>query len=183
VVCHGLPPAQSLLISEFEHVEIYSNSNIMRKPHTNIPAIGEGKRGEKGHIGYLLRQAHAAHRIRMEHALADTGMTLPQFSVLTMLAAYPGASGAALARLSLLTPQTMSVIVANLEKAGLVSRRAHPEHGRIRIIEITDAGHALLKRCKAAVASAEKALMTGLDASEERIVRRWLVEVAKGVDE
>ena len=61
----------------------------------------------------------------MEQALAGTGsgMTLPQFSVLTMLAAYPGASGAALARLellTLLTPQTMSVIVANLEKAVLL---------------------------------------------------------------
>jgi DNA-binding MarR family transcriptional regulator len=48
------------------------------------------------------------------------GVTLPQFSVLTMLAAYPDASGAELARLSLLTPQTMSVIIGNLERAEIV---------------------------------------------------------------
>jgi DNA-binding MarR family transcriptional regulator len=149
----------------------------------NIPAIGEGKRGEKGHIGYLLRQAHAAHRIRMEKALSESGMTLPQFSVLTMLAAYPGASGADLARLSLLTPQTMSVIVRNLEKAGLVARRPYSEHGRIQIIEITDAGRTLLAQCKTAAESTERSLLADLSSSEEKIVRRWLVAVAKGGEE
>ncbi|PHM61719.1 putative HTH-type transcriptional regulator [Xenorhabdus ishibashii] len=145
----------------------------------SIPEIGEGKRGEAGHIGYLLRQAHAAHRIRMERALQDIGLTLPQFSVLTMLAEYPKASGAELARLSLLTPQTMSVIVGNLERAGMVLRRPHKEHGRIQIIEITDAGRELLVRCKSAVQPTETILLAGVSNADEIVVRRWLVQVAK----
>lgn len=108
-------------------------------------------RGTKGHIGYLLRQAHAVHKMRMEHALKTTGLTLPQFSVLTMLAAYPGASGAELARLSLLTPQTMSVIVSNLGRASLIHRRPHEEDGRIQIIGLTDEGQEVLTPSKAAV--------------------------------
>ncbi len=157
----------------------------MRKPGTHdtpIPQIGEGKRGETGYIGYLLRQAHAAYRIRMERSLQDMGLTLPQFSVLTMLAAYPRASSAELARLSLLTPQTMSVIVGNLERAGAVSRRPHEEHGRIQIIEITDAGLELLARCKSAVQSAEDALLADITETDESAVRRWLVQVAKHSD-
>ncbi len=148
-----------------------------------IPEIGEGKRGEAGHVGYLLRQANAAHRIRMEHSLQDMGLTLPQFSVLTMLAAYPGASGAELARLSLLTPQTMSVIVGNLERVGAVSRRPHKEHGRIQIIEITEAGRALLARCKSAVKLAEAALLVGVTKTDEVVVRRWLVQIAKHLND
>lgn len=161
------------------------NSNIMRKSRTHdalIPEIGEGKRGETGHIGYLLRQAYAAHRIRMEQALRDMGLTLPQFSVLTMLAAYPRASGAELARLSLLTPQTMSVIVGNLERGAIVSRRPHEQHGRIQIIEITATGRELLARCKSAVQSAETALLPEISQTDERVVRRWLVQVAKQLD-
>jgi len=149
---------------------------------TPIPEIGEGKRGESGHIGYLLRQAHAAHKIRMERALQALGLTLPQFSVLTMLAAYPRASGAELARLSLLTPQTMSVIVANLERANMVSRRPHEVHGRIQIIDITAEGTQLLTRCKSAVNAAEAALLSGIPQVDEKAVRRWLVQVAKGLD-
>ncbi|MGL6468642.1 hypothetical protein ACSZNP_15270 [Aeromonas hydrophila] len=64
-----------------------------------------GKRGEAGHLGYLLRQAAAAQRLRMERALADLPITAPQFALLTMLDAYPGSSNAELARLTLLTPR------------------------------------------------------------------------------
>jgi len=149
---------------------------------TFIPAIGEGKRGEDGHIGYLLRQAHAAHRIRMEKTLQDMGVTLPQFSVLTMLAAYPDASGAELARLSLLTPQTMSVIIGNLERAEIVSRSPHAEHGRIQIIQMTPAGRRLLTRCKAAVSATEKELLADVCAEDETVIRQWLVAVAKRLD-
>jgi hypothetical protein len=78
------------------------------------PPPGQGKRGEKGYLGYLLRQAQAAARLTLERALADLGITPPQFVVLTMLRAYPGLSGADLARLALLTPQTVGVIIRNL---------------------------------------------------------------------
>ena len=49
------------------------------------PPPGQGKRGEKGHLAYLLRQAQAATRLTLERALADLGVTPPQFAVLTML--------------------------------------------------------------------------------------------------
>lgn len=145
----------------------------------SIPAPGEGKRGEKGHIGYLLRQAHAVHKIRMENALKATGLTLPQFSVMTMLAAYPGASGAELARLSLLTPQTMSVILANLERDRMIWRRPHEEHGRIQIVELTDSGHDVLIKSKKIIQSVETDLLAGMTPEEEAQVRQWLVKVAK----
>lgn len=153
-----------------------------KKPsHSRIPDVGEGKRGVEGHIGYLLRQAHGSHKIRMEKALTEYDITLPQFSVLTMLDAYPGASGADLARLSLLTPQTMSVIVKNLDKAGLVTRRPHQEHGRIQVIDITDSGKTLLSKCKIAVALAEADLLKGFTKDEEAIIRHWLVTTAKNI--
>ncbi|RUW86980.1 MarR family transcriptional regulator [Mesorhizobium sp. M8A.F.Ca.ET.059.01.1.1] len=152
----------------------------MRKPnqHASVPAPGEGKRGEQGYLGYLLRQAAGAHRLRVDRALADLGVTQPQFVTLTMLAAYPGLSNADLARLSLLTPQTLSVIVTNLERAGSLLRKPHAVHGRIQHIELSPSGQALLRRCRDRVHAIETELATGLSASEERAVRRWLVGVA-----
>lgn len=147
-----------------------------------LPRAGQGKRGEDGHLGYLLRQAGTALRRRMELALADLAVTPPQFAVMTMLAAYPGASGADVARLSLLTPQTLTVIVANLERAGLIERRAHAAHGRIRRIALTAAGERLLRICRARVTEIERAMAAGLTAAEERAVRRWLARVAAAAD-
>ena len=95
------------------------------------PPPGQGKRGEKGYLAYLLRQAQAATRLTMERALADLGVTPPQFVVLTMLRAYPGLSGADLARVALLTPQTVGVIIRNLERDGAIRKTPHPVHGRV----------------------------------------------------
>ena len=84
----------------------------MRKTASDppVPQPGEGKRGEQGYLGYLLRQASVAVRTRMERDFSEEDVTPPQFAVLTMVRAYPGLSNADLARLSLLTPQTVSVI-------------------------------------------------------------------------
>jgi DNA-binding MarR family transcriptional regulator len=148
-----------------------------------LPEPGEGKRGIDGYLGYLLRQAASAHRHRSERALADIGVTPPQFMVLTMLAAYPGHSNADLARLALLTPQTVNVIVANLQKAGAISRRPHSVHGRIQQLELTEHGRALLAKAKKRMHGLEHELSNGLSADEEQIVRRWLVGVASAHDE
>lgn len=144
-----------------------------------IPEPGQGKRGEEGYLGYLLRQASAAHRLRMERAMVDVGVTLPQFLVLTMIRAYPGVSNADLARLAMLTPQTVSVIVANLERSGAITRRPHAVHGRIQHIDVTPEGAALLAACRKRSGGIERELLEGFTPEEEQVVRRWLVHAAK----
>ncbi len=148
-------------------------------PVTPVPKAGEGKRGEGGHFGYLLRQAGVAHRHRFERELTAVGITNPQFVVLTMLASYPGLSDADLARLSLLTPQTVSVIVANLIKAGWVERRKHAVHGRIQHIDVTESGRAMLAACRKPVQRLDAWLRDDLKPAEEAVIRRWLVRLAK----
>ncbi len=149
-------------------------------PSPRLPEPGEGKRGELGHLGYLLRQAGGALRARMESALSDLGVTPPQFAALTMVAAYPGLSSADVARLSLLTPPTVTVIVGNLKRAGALASRPHPVHGRIQQLEVTDQGKALLARCKRRVDAVEDEIAAGLTAEEEQTIRRWLAGLARG---
>jgi DNA-binding MarR family transcriptional regulator len=144
----------------------------------DVPAAGEGKRGKHGYLGYLLRQAANAHRLRVDRALSDLKITMPQFAVLTMLNAYPGRSNADIARLALLTPQTTNQIVTNLERAGLVRRRPHPSHGRIIQVELAPAAIGLLETCKAIVQKIETEMLTGVSAEDEAAIRRWLVVVA-----
>ncbi len=142
------------------------------------PVAGSGKRGTQGHIAYLLRQAQAAARQRIERALTDLGVTYPQFTVMTMIRSYDGLSGADIARLSLLTPQTVTVIVRNLMRDGLVVRQKHPTHGRILNLALSDEGRALLTRCRRRLAPIESSMVADLSEMEEDIVRRWLVGLA-----
>lgn len=142
-----------------------------------VPRAGEGKRGVDGYLGYLVRQAHVAVRAAMDKALAELDVTSPQFVVLTMIGAYPGLSGADLARLTFLTPQTINLIVSNLVKAGAVEKSADPAHGRILRLQATAEGEALLKRCKAHVQEVEEQIAGLVGREEEKVVRRWLAAV------
>jgi DNA-binding MarR family transcriptional regulator len=145
---------------------------------TRPPSPGQGKRGQQGYLAYLLRQAQAATRLTMERALADLGVTTPQFVVLTMLRAYPGLSGADLARVALLTPQTVGVIIRNLERDGAIRKTPHPIHGRVLQWTLTGRGTTLLEKCRRHALAVDRRLSAGLSASEELIVRRWLSKIA-----
>jgi DNA-binding MarR family transcriptional regulator len=147
-------------------------------PTVHIPEPGEGKRGEEGHLGYLLRQAAGTVRLAMERALEDLGVTPPQFLVMTMINAYPGSSGADVARLTMLTPQTISVIVANLERDGRIMRVPGAGHGRVLPMALTAEGLALLAQCRERTQAVEARMATNLSPDEERAVRRWLVDMA-----
>jgi DNA-binding MarR family transcriptional regulator len=157
-----------------------------RKTSTANPALagirppppGQGKRGETGYLAYLLRQAQAAARLTLERALAGLGVTPPQFVVLTMLKAYPGLSGADLARVALLTPQTVGVIIRNLERDGAIRKTPHPVHGRLLQWTLTPRGLTLLDQCRRHAMALERRLTAGLSATEEATLRRWLSKIA-----
>jgi DNA-binding MarR family transcriptional regulator len=148
-------------------------------PSARPPLPGEGKRGEDGYTGYLLRQAQGAARLTLERALSELGVTPPQFLVLTMLKAYPGLSGADVARVALLTPQTVGVIIRNLERDGAILKTPHPVHGRVLQWTLTPRGLDLLQRCRRHAQALERRLAAGMTEKELATIRRWLAKIAR----
>jgi DNA-binding MarR family transcriptional regulator len=144
-----------------------------------LPHVGEAKRGPEGYLTYLLRQANASVRLALDRALSKERMTYPQQSALTMIRAYEAVSAADLARLTMLTPQTVNGIVRALEIRGAIRKEPDRVHGRILRLIITEEGRALNKRCRALTAPIEAALNSEMDASHRDAVRQWLVAVAK----
>src|SRR5882672_7429356 len=142
------------------------------------PPPGRGKRGEQGYLAYLLRQAQAATRLTLERSLSSLGVTPPQFVVLTMLRAYPGLSGAGMARVALLTPQTVGVIIRNLERDGAIRKTPHPVHGRVLQWTLTRRGAMLLGQCRRHANALERRLVAGLTLEAQVTVRRWLSKIA-----
>jgi len=150
---------------------------------STVPPPGQGKRGEQGYLAYLLRQAQAASRLTLERALAELGATPPQFIILTMLKAYPGLSGADLARVALLTPQTVGVIIRNLERDGAIRKTPHPVHGRVLQWTLTGRGLTLLEKCRQHATALERRLAAGLDPRTLAAIRRWLAKVASDLQD
>jgi DNA-binding MarR family transcriptional regulator len=123
---------------------------------------------------YLIGRADRIISTQLEAALSESGLSLPEFTALSVLAARPGLSNARLARRSLVTPQAMHKVIRSLEEAGLVTRSAPPHGGRTLETEITDAGSKLLTEMLPRIAAAEDRTLIALDEAERHELIRLL---------
>jgi DNA-binding MarR family transcriptional regulator len=132
-------------------------------------------------VGYRLKLAQNALRAAMDEALADIGVTAPQYAVLAAVDSGPGISSAALARAAFVTPQTMQGIVANLEREGLLTRAPDPAHGRIKRAALTARGRAALQRAHAAVGVIQGRMLDGFSAAEVEWLSAALARFAENL--
>ena len=146
-----------------------------------MTAIGDKFRGPDGRVGYLLRQAHQAFRAAAQAGLGPVGITLPQYSVLSVADAEPGLSGAELARDCMLTPQTANEIISLLATADLIERRPDARDKRLRRMFVTPTGRDLLSRARPAVYAAEQRMTASLSDADQARLRGWLTECARNL--
>ncbi len=136
---------------------------------------------------YLVKQLELAIRAVLDDVLRPHGITTPQYTALTALAARDGLTSAQLARRSFVTPQTMHEQVITLERAGLVSRHKDVTNRRILLIHLTPLGRERMRACAGVVAELEGLVegVMGADELEEfrdRLERahRAVAPVARG---
>jgi DNA-binding MarR family transcriptional regulator len=110
-------------------------------------------------LGYALKRAQHALRSRMDETLRPLGLTTAQYAVLCVIEQNGGISNAGLARAAFVTPQTMTGIISNLSRAGLLAREADPFHGRILKSALTPKGEKLLSKAHHDVGNLEAILL------------------------
>ncbi len=132
----------------------------------------------RSEIDDLLRRAAATQRLAMERALAAVKVTPAQYAVLRIIVDAPGLSNADIAKIERLTPQTTSVIIANLERKRAVVRRPHETHGRIQRAEATEAGLRLLRECAERLCSAYRRLSLAMPQGGATTVKTWLARLS-----
>ena len=143
--------------------------------------LGEGYRGPQGRIGYLLRQTIHAFHTAMERGLRPYDLNSPQYGALYVLSQEPGLSAADLARAMGTTAQAANLLVAAMERDGLVRRRPHPTHGRILELYPTDEGVRRFQKAQPFMDGLEGQITGELGPDEVALVKRWLVEAARAV--
>lgn len=133
-------------------------------------------------VGYALKRAQHALRLRVDEALREVGLTTPQYAVLSVLEDSPGLSGAELARMSFVTPQTMNAIVGKLEDAGMIERRPHPEHGRVLRTDLTEKGRKLVSGAHEVVEVVEERMLSGFGSDERSRLAKALRDCASSLE-
>lgn len=125
-------------------------------------------------IGHHIKRAEQELIAVKNAVLRPVGLNVPQYTVLLVLSEEPGLSGAALARRCLVTPQTMSTVLATLASKGLVSRQSHPVHTHIQEARLTRKGRAALSQADKAAVEVEEEL-GGVFTDEEHAQLRELL--------
>jgi DNA-binding MarR family transcriptional regulator len=108
-------------------------------------------------------------------AVKPAGLTVPQYAALLSLIDNPGISAAALARMSHVTPQTMTTILQNLESSGLIVRTPHPWHRNMLETRLTEAGMAAFEIADARAVAVERRLAAEFTDEERATLRALLV--------
>jgi DNA-binding MarR family transcriptional regulator len=119
-------------------------------------------------IAYSVGRLDRALRQRMGKVTARHGLTVAQYTALSVLNARGRLSNAQLARRSLVSPQAMNEIVEAMAAKRLVLRRPDPEHGRIVQIGLTARGESQLAKCDEAVRRLEGEMLAGLNETQRR---------------
>jgi DNA-binding MarR family transcriptional regulator len=108
----------------------------------------------------LLRRAQLRKQLACEAALAQVGLTLPQWGMLYAVATRPDSSTHALALFIGQSDQSAGAVVARLEQRGLLERR--PGAGKAILHRITPDGDELVRRCNAIVEDVMTSLLASL---------------------
>jgi len=125
-------------------------------------------------ISYVVARLERAVRRALAERLRPTGLTVPQYTTLSVLRSRSGLSNTQLARRSYITPQTMSEVIVALEEKGLVERTPDPSHKRILRITVTRKGRGLMERCDAAVNEMEEQMLAELSEQDSAELLRAL---------
>lgn len=113
-------------------------------------------------LTYLVKRLEMAERARLEEVLRPLGVTLHQYTALSILERREGLSSAQLARRHFVTPQAMNQMVGMMERDGLIERHPDPLNRKILRASLTERGRRVLDSCHAVVEEIERLMLAAL---------------------
>lgn len=123
---------------------------------------------------YLIKQVELAIRARLETVTREVGLTVTQYTALTVLQRRPGLTSAELAKNSFVRAQSMSTVTTDLADSGLVSRTRDPAHHQRQLLTVTDNGQELLARLRPTVEWIERQMVSELAENDTDQLRQAL---------
>lgn len=134
------------------------------------------------YTGFLLSWCAERSRTLFAHRMAESGLQVREFGVLTVLADSSGATQQSVAEAAGIDPSTLVATLDALEKRGLAERRAHPEDRRKRTVHLTEPGATLLTSAANTAQELNREVFKSLSRQEQQQLQRLLRKLS-GLDQ
>jgi DNA-binding MarR family transcriptional regulator len=142
------------------------------RPGADTERAGSG--AAQSRIAYSVGRLERALRQRLGEVAGRAGLTVAQYTALSVLEARGALSNAELARRSFVTPQAMNEIIAAMTAKGMVGRAPDASHGRIVRISLTAEGERMLRQCDLEARQVEEEMLGGLSRADRLRLQRML---------
>jgi DNA-binding MarR family transcriptional regulator len=131
----------------------------------------------------LVSRLRMVFRERVEERLRPLGVTMAQLQVLTPLVDEPGMSGAQLARVRHVSPQTIHALLMATEERGWIRRSTHPENNRTLLATLTPQGRRICARAEKIALELQFHVLSTFEADEVRRVEVLLEEMITNLEQ
>jgi DNA-binding MarR family transcriptional regulator len=112
--------------------------------------------------GHLIRRAQQIAVAIFVEECAEYDLTPVQYAALAAIRENPGTDATRLSALIAFDRSTLGNVLERLEARKLLTRYSSPEDKRIKLLKLTAAGNALVKRAEAAVLRAQERILAPL---------------------
>ncbi len=117
-------------------------------------------------VAYMVGRLDRALTRHFRRLLEPMGITIGQYTALSVFCSSGRLSNAKLAERTMVSPQAANELIKGMEKNGWILRKPDPNHGRIIQISLTKEGIRLLNQCNKQIARLERAMLDGLSEKE-----------------
>ncbi|GAA4723098.1 DNA-binding transcriptional regulator, MarR family [Promicromonospora umidemergens] len=137
---------------------------------------------ERPELGYLLTRLLRTAMAREEPILANAGLRMWDYAVLSALTENAAPTQAQLAAA---TGRDKTRLIGNLdqlERLGLVTREPDPADRRNRVVSLTAEGRRILERCRADIREMEDDLLRDVPPGDREAFERVLTRLVDPLD-
>ena len=135
------------------------------------------------YLPYLLNRAGARIATAFNDEVRPLGATLQIWRVLAALREQDGRRMGDLSDTTSIEVSTLTRLVDNMEKKGLVARQRDPEDARAVVLNVTPAGRRLTARILPIAERYEAVALAGFSAGEAEILKAALRRLYANMDE
>jgi MarR family transcriptional regulator, organic hydroperoxide resistance regulator len=129
----------------------------------SLNSNGTKRQADRRRAAQMMKRILVHFRGQMDEALRPQGVTTAQVHILKTIREEPGVSGAQLARLCYVTPQSAQSLLTGLERGGWIVRNKGRENDRILAARLTAEGEELLQSAEKMVKAIEGKLWRGVE--------------------
>ncbi len=125
-------------------------------------------------VAYIIGRLERGLYRQIRTALSPLGVTVSQYTALSVFSARGNMSNAQLADRTMVSPQAANELIKSMEAEGWIKREPDKTHKRIIQISLTESGKELLIKCDEIISVVEGHMMEELSEDERSLLKSQL---------